>query len=170
MLFPSLFPQMFTFHDSRALEFGVATSATTVPQNRTLGVVVWDDNSLGYKDQLTLPTVFSGVLAELRLGPCWSWASMPFGVVVFQGRYTLGNISSASPLQIFEPGTLYCPIADATTSFTFLPRQNVTAEVDLNGLWTSTGVLRPFALGVYTLVAGDAWGNLKIVYFQVKTP
>jgi len=39
----------------------------------------------------------------LGVGPC-GVLNYPFGVAIFQGSYTAADISSAAPLQIYEPG------------------------------------------------------------------
>jgi len=43
--------------------------------------------------------------------------------------------------------------------------------VNVNDTWTPYpgSVYRRFALGVYTLVAGDEWGNTAILNFVIKS-
>lgn len=109
--------------------------------------------------------------------PCGG--TYPLGIAVFQGRYALDNISSARAIAIYDIYSGYfCGAMTIANSFTFGPLQGVSRYVDLGGYWTagetahpgggvSEGVLHPFVPGVYTLVAGDGWGHIKILYFQV---
>jgi hypothetical protein len=100
-------------------------------------------------------------------------------MAVYQGRYTLGNISSATQLS-YTLGPLSCGVTMIANTFTFKPQQNVSSYVDLKGYWTAGGIsypigvlygvegeFHPFVPGVYTLAAGDEWGHVKLLYFQV---
>jgi hypothetical protein len=84
-------------------------------------------------------------------------------------------------VEVFDFFTSYgCPVIALTNSFNFGPQQNVIKQVVLEGYWTagetthpgggvSEGVLHPFLPGEYTVVAGDEWGQLLLLYFVVKT-
>lgn len=178
VVLPTLSFPLFAFHNSDALGFGASINATNISQNHTLRVNVWDRNNLYFTNQLPLPSFQS--LPNLSMGPCSYWEYYPYGIALYQGRHTLDNISSATPVVIYDVySAWFCGESSNANSFTFKPLQNVSSHVDLSGYWTagettypgggiSEGVHHPFLPGVYTLEAGDAWGHIKILYFQVK--
>ena len=185
VILPTLSFPLFAFHNSNALGFGASINAISVSQNQTFRVNVWDENNLYFTNQLSLPSYpapFDREIQNLSMGPCSSWADYPYGIAVYQGEYTLGNISSATPVTIYDAySSWYCGAGSNANSFTFKPLQTVNSSVDLSGYWAagetphpgggvSEGVLHPFLPGVYTLVAGDVWGHIKILYFQIKGP
>ncbi|MDV3292646.1 MAG: hypothetical protein LYZ70_00060 [Nitrososphaerales archaeon] len=170
-----LSPYLFTFHDPGAVNINASFNATTVAQNQTIRVSVTDRNSLHFTNELPLSGDWR--VQNLSMGPC---ASFPFGIALYQGRYTIDNISSAKTVEMYAPGPYFCKGIEAfVNSFKFMPLQSVSGYVDLKGYWTagetahpnggvSEGVLHPFVPGVYTLVAGDEWGHITILYFQVS--
>ncbi len=113
----------------------------------------------------------------------------PFGMAVFQGDYTLSNYSNATPLVIRNPSEVYVgtPVA-GPTSYSFQPLSDTAVleggsynssnglkmqyEISVNGYWpgdnfSSNSQLTNFEPGIYTVVAGDEWGNLVILHFTV---
>ncbi|MGA2663377.1 MAG: hypothetical protein ABSF83_00330 [Nitrososphaerales archaeon] len=166
-----------TVHDQSAIRFGVSLNSTTVAQGQAVRVSLEDWNTLGFKDSLPLP---NGVNAlNLSSGPCGG--PYPGGIAVYQGAYGRDNVTSATLLPFYAPGTYYvCPalVSPSGTSFIFNPHQNVTTYIDLMGYYTrgetsaegggvTPGVLHPYQPGVYTVIAGDAFGNVKVMYFRV---
>jgi hypothetical protein len=171
-----LSPSLLTVHDSGAIGFGASVNATSLLQNQTLKVDVSVRNSLYVTN--TLPLSGDWKVQNLSMGPCTFYQSYPYGIAVYQGRYTLENISSGTQLEMYAPGGYFCGVATLANTFTFKPQQNVSSYIDLQGYWTagettypgggwSEGVLHPFLPGVYTLVVGDEWGHTKFLYFQV---
>jgi hypothetical protein len=170
-------PSFPALSDPTALSLNVSLNPAMVAQNRTVAVVLSDTNLLPFVNRPSDP----GTLKALNLsaGPCDG--TYPMGIAVYQGRLDLGNVSAAKAIPIYDIYSVYfCPLMPyASPTFTFSPLQSVTSHVDLNGYWSrgetvhpgggvSEGVLHPFIPGVYTVVAGDEWGNVKIVYFQVN--
>ena len=45
---------------------------------------------------------------------------------------------------------------------------SMTATETVNGTYTEGFQLTPFAAGMYTVVAGDEWGNLEFLYISVQ--
>jgi hypothetical protein len=165
-----------TSHDSSAVSISASLNATVVGANQTIKVTVTDRNTLRLPNELPLSGNWR--VQNLSLGPCYPYASYPFGIAVFQGRYVLSNISSAKTLVIYAPGIYNCPSEGIASSFGFEPLQNTSSYVNLQGYWTtgetpnqyggfSQGVLHPFLPGEYTVAAGDEWGHVEILYFQV---
>ncbi|MDA4125980.1 MAG: hypothetical protein OK452_02095 [Thaumarchaeota archaeon] len=157
-----------------ALTLSGSLNSTLVMQNQTVRVTVTDRNGLPLVNELP----FSGDwrAKNLSMGPC---SSVPFGIAVYFGRYTMGNISSATSVEIYAPGGYFCPLMRVTNSFRFEPFQSMAEYVDLRGYWTqgltthpgggvSEGVLHPFLPGIYTVTAGDEWGHIQIAYFEVR--
>ena len=151
-------------------------NATSISQNQTLRVDVSVSNDLYLTNTVPLSKDFK--VQNLTMGPCSFYENYPYGVVVYQGKYALDNISSGTQIEIYRAGNLFLRGGLLSNTFTFQPHQNISSYVDLSGYWTagetpmqgggsSQGVLHPFLPGVYTLVVGDEWGNVKIMYFQV---
>jgi hypothetical protein len=44
----------------------------------------------------------------------------------------------------------------------------MSAIETVNGIYTQGFQLTPFSSGIYTVVAGDEWGDLEFLYFTVK--
>jgi len=166
-------PYILTYHDPGAISIGVSLNSTDVSQNQTIKVTVSDRNNLRFADELPLSGDWR--VQNLSMGPCASYTANPYGIAVYQGRYAIDNISSAKSMVIYAPGFYGCPGFSFSNSFTFKPLQNATSYVELKGYWTagetpiSEGVLHPFLPGEYTLVAGDEWGHVDILYFLVTT-
>ena len=167
-----IFVPSLTFHDAGAIHFGASLSATTVAQAQTVKVYLEDRNALDFKNSFSLPTSPSPL--NLSSGPCGS--AYPGGIAVYEGAYSLANVSAASPLPFYAPGgyDVCTPLFALTNSFTFGPLQNLTVYFDLAGYYTSgwtgapgggetAGVLHPYSPGVYTVVAGDPLGNARDV-------
>ncbi len=164
----------YAFKASPAIGFDASLNATSVVQNQTVRLTLSDINYLPFPNQPSDTGIFRAM--NLSSGPC-GFAS-PFGVATYQGRYTLENLSMAKKVEVFDVFSVYFCGPIATGPYRLAPLQTVTRHVDLSGYWTSgetkhpgggvsEGILHPFPPGVYTLVAADAWGHVKVLYFQV---
>jgi hypothetical protein len=171
-----LSPSLLTIHNPGAIGFGASVNATSLLQNQTLKVEVSVKNGLVLTN--TVPLSGDWKVKNLTMGPCSFYEDYPYGIAVYQGRYTLQNVSSGTQVQTYAPGGYFCGAVIVSNAFTFAPQQNVSSYVDLRGYYTagetahpgggySEGVFHPFLPGVYTLVAGDEWGHIKFLYFQV---
>ena len=174
----ALFFTYFAFNNQGALGFGASVNATGISQNQTLRVDVSVKNGIDFSNRVPLSGDWK--VQNLSMGPCASYYAYPYGIAVYQGRYALDNLSSATQVDIYYPGVIFCPtnVLTGTDTFVFNPQQNMSSYVDLRGYWTTgetpqpgggstQGVLHPFLPGVYTVVAGDEWGHVKVLYFQV---
>lgn len=119
-------------------------------------------------------------LQGLRTGSCPS-SFYPFGVAVYEGRYAAGNVSEARPLQIFP--NVPCPLfirlvtgyyfdSDSSNA-TVLPGTgssiSISATITVTGTYSGAGAAaQPLPAGTYTVVAGDEWGTLVFLEFQVR--
>ena len=171
-------PYILTFHDPGAISVSASVNPTEVGQNQAIKVTVSDVNGLRIPNELPLSGDWR--VQNLSMGPCFFYTAYPYGIAVYQGRYTVDNVSSAKSIMIYAPGISNCPTESISNSFTFKPLQNASSSVQLKGYWTegvtthpggvfTQGVLHPFLQGEYTVVAGDEWGHVDILYFQVTS-
>lgn len=175
-------PLILVSHDPDAVSVSASLNSTDVGQNQTLKVTIAERNSLRISDELPLSGDWS--VQNLSLGACVWPAQYPFGIAVFHGKYTVGNVSSASsplaPAADFLPGAVYaCGSAYPGNYVKFGPLQSITFALEVSGYYTSGltpvpgqsggifGVHHPFTPGEYTLAVGDEWGHVQLLYFQV---
>ena len=143
-----------------------------------------------------IPAVQSWSNANLSLGPCGTF-EFPFGIVLYQGHYTNQNISSGTPLTIYTPNANTtsaprpedCPAKPDVFSYDFAPQSDnaiinltwagdntsttysLSDSVSILGYWSgssSAEAFHPLNPGVYTVLAGDEWGNMVLEYVTVK--
>jgi hypothetical protein len=126
-------------------------------------------------------------LEVLSVNPCGT-SGFPFGIAIFQGKYSSAEVSKAMPLLIFDPADPWpCPFqAFKITSYNFKPSSNIATlfnvsnanpqTIEMNTIikatyyWTghsSNIVQHTFEPGVYTVVAGDEWGAVVVLHFTV---
>jgi hypothetical protein len=121
------------------------------------------------------------------LGGCPSFLS----IQVYSGHYAMSNLSTASPLQISNPGRMApCgpPVAlEKEAYFRFQPSSHKAAYLFPSSSYTGPGYPMSqtveakgyypsnqsqnfirFPAGSYTVAAGDEWGQLTISYFSVS--
>ena len=142
--------------------------------NQSITVTLSDSNLLIWPNEPSDEAAYSA--RNLTGGFCDG--VYPMGVAVYQGKYVLQNLSGRNFLPVTDEFTiLFCP-AELGPLFRLAPFSSDTQTLTLAGYWTqgatpqpgggaSMGVLHPFAAGEYTLVAGDAWGHVQVLYFQV---
>ncbi|MGD0395905.1 MAG: hypothetical protein ABSB26_03235 [Nitrososphaerales archaeon] len=154
-------------------------NSSRIASGATLGIIVSDYNPSTM--ELNLSRESGWALEGLSTGGCPS-LYYPFGIAVFQGRYTSANASQTVPLRIFP--VVPCPmLVRYITGYLFQPKSDNatvlpgTGEVPMgtgfsvSGAYSADGNrlngLTPFAPGNYTVAAGDEWGNLAFAYFVV---
>lgn len=164
------------------LDLSLTLNASTISSGQGITATVEDSNTLSAP--LNVSASADWPIGSLALGPCGT-LNYPVGIAVLQGDYNLSNVSSVSALEIFQPGVYACPmILSSIQSFLFQPSSDnatvygscepggacltETAEsaVAFSGYW-SGGTFVPFPSGVYTVVAGDEWGDIAILHFVV---
>ena len=169
------------------LELTLSLDSKTYQSGQQVGIDIDEKNTLSKTNTIT--TSVKWPVSGLGVGPC-GVLNYPFGIAIFQGNYTAANVSSASPLQIYEPGTYMCPmILTDISSYVFQPLSDNAAVFQMSestdvftiamntefepaptGYWASNDVgaaFTNFGPGVYTVVAGDEWGALVVVHFTV---
>ena len=142
-------------------------------------------NELTTVNNVTLASIWPLPALEQpsRSGGCPFYVTVEF----FQGHYTRGNLSSSAQSQVNfwtgpPPGCVeydqsflpFQPQSDniqiiGTGSFTIEP---ISYPVWVSGYYPSTNSnsTTPFPPGVYTVVAGDEWGQVAIQYLTVAPP
>ena len=170
------------------LELFLSLDSKTYQSGQQVGIDIDEKNTLSKTN--TIISSAKWPVIGLGVGPC-GVLNYPFGIVIFQGNYTAANISSGTPLQIYEPGIYHCPMTLAgISSYVFQPLSDNAAlfqmsestpvinnmEMDTEfepaptGYWASNDVgatFTNFEPGVYTVVAGDEWGAVVVVHFTV---
>lgn len=167
------------------LRLSVNASSTGAPGSGMAVQIMADE----YNTLATANNVSAGRswgLSGLSLGSCGTEA-YPFGVALYRGAYSAGNVSQARPIQIYPitpcpmlirlvTGYLFQPMSDLAVVLPGGPNAtatqmsaNVTATTEYGGgaaLTTSSST--PLGSGTYTAAAGDEWGSVAVVRFTVS--
>jgi hypothetical protein len=122
----------------------------------------------------------------LSAGSCEGEGSSPYpyGIAVYQGTYSLANLSAATRLSIFDsdvpcpaipqifwydfqPNSVNASVRLSWAGDTYVESWLFSTSIPLTGYYNQSSGLAPFPPGSYTVLAGDEWGASAIVYFQV---
>jgi len=126
------------------------------------------------------------------IGPCPG--TLPFWFEVFQGNYNANNVSQGKSLALWQSWP-FCGNGIPVASYSFGPNSsNVTVTMasqgpgqqsvkfsesagyvdNYSGYWGTNSEpsanFTPFQPGVYTVLAGDSWGQEAVVHFQIIAP
>jgi hypothetical protein len=166
--------------DDLQLRLSVNASSAGSDGNVTVQMRVDEYNTLMTANNVSAAT---GELNNLTLGSCGRGA-YPFGMALYSGVYTAGNLSRAEPLQIHPivpcpmfirlvTGYLFQPASDLAVVLPSGPNATAT-EMSANvtatgqyGVGPSPSSSVPLGPGTYTAVAGDEWGSLVVVHFTI---
>ena len=170
------------------LSLSLSLDSKTYQSGQQVGIDIDEKNTLSKTNTITSSAKWP--ISGLGVGPCGP-LNYPFGIAIFKGSYASANVSSATPLQIYEPGIYHCPmILAGISSYVFQPLSDIASvfqmseatavinnmEMDTEfepaptGYWASNNVgaaFTHFEPGIYTVVGGDEWGNLIILHFTV---
>lgn len=111
------------------LRLSLAVNPSVVRSGGTITISISDFNTLltSNAPAITGAPAVSGT--ALTLGPC---SQLPLGFGVYEGYYDEGNLSSASPLDLFQPGVVYsCPAEFNIAYFSFSPQSDVISLYSL---------------------------------------
>lgn len=163
---------------SSALKLYLSTNSTVVNQGHTMLVKIWLNNTSS--STLVVNSQDKWPLKGLSLHPC-DWG-LPFGVGLFEGNYSLENITMSKQLSIYQHGVYNCPAMQYSTvnTYVFQPLSSNALLVTPDGNFTSgmtygiyldgfyvDNVLEQLKAGTYTIVGGDEWGDVVIRHFTV---
>jgi hypothetical protein len=164
------------------LRLSLSTDRTTYQPVQSVSIIVDEKNLLSTTNIIpatdNLPPEF---ISGFPNDP-----SFPLGLAVLRGNYTGSNYSTVTPLIIFNPGEVYTGTTIAApTSYSFSPLIDVAVlnggdynssdairlhiEISVSGYWPNneSASSNNFEPGVYTIIAGDEWGTLVVLYFTV---
>ena len=176
-------------NSSLGLKLGLSMNSTIYYLYENVSVNIIESNILPKMNNLTASST-DWPAPGLAIGPCGTMGS-PVGIAIFQGYYTASNISSAHPMQIYAPGTYFCPgSSENIASYEFQPSSDSglvcsdypssclkfssSYEVTSGGYWFNPTmdnvnlVFTGFGSGTYTIAGGDEWGDLVLLHFIVK--
>jgi rhodanese-related sulfurtransferase len=169
-----------TLQSMNGLQLQVSINATVLFPGESLQINISEYNALSTGNNVAAATNWK--VNGLTIGACPNINELPFGVAVFQGNYNAQNISQGTPLELF--GAVPCAqLIRLITGYDFLPDSNNAAIMPggdiasptpmattetVNGTYPKWFQLTPFSPGVYTVVAGDEWGTLEFLYFNVE--
>ena len=176
----------------------LAINSSQITSGQAINVSVYDVNALNANltvNSALNASAPGGALYQypaegMMLAPCPD-AIMP---AIYSGYYTSQNISQAKALQIFPPYGASCPIeGHFMKSVTFAPESDsillggsfssyVSTNTftgyyiqgtnnclqDNNTVTASCPYIVSFPQGTYTVIAGDQWGGLAILYLKVN--
>ena len=162
------------------LQLQVSINASSLTSGKALQITLSEYNTLSTTNNVSAEKNWG--VNGLTIGACPNINELPFGVAVFQGDYNAQNISQGTPLELFAavPCALLIRLI---TGYDFLPNSSnaaimpggdlasptpMSATETANGTYTKGFQLTPWVPGVYTIVAGDEWGALEFLYFNVK--
>jgi hypothetical protein len=168
------------------LSLSLSLDSATYEQGQSVNITVDEVNTLTKTNNVSAAGNWPS--PGLSVGPCGT-LNYPFGIAIFQGYHTVGDLSSLTPLKLDNPNAVYnCPMILAEIStYAFQPSgdsadvfqlggvepvltEQMNVQMHPTGYWTGNpnGILTGFAPGVYTVVAGDEWGALVILHFTVS--
>lgn len=168
------------------LSLSLSLDSAAYQPGQTVNIVVDEVNTL--KKTNSVSAAGKWAFPGLSVGPCGA-LNYPFGIAIFQGYYTAGDLASVTPLKLDNPNAVYpCPmiLADIST-YAFQSSSDtagvfqlggvdpvlteaMNAQIHPTGYWagSTNGELTNFVPGVYTVVAGDEWGALVVLHFTVS--
>ncbi len=175
-----------TSESVNGLILSLSLNSTTFQPGQEISVVIDEQNTLAAVNNVSASNGWP--LRGLSVGPCGT-LNYPMGVAIFQGYYTSSNVSSATSLQLYQPGIYHCPmILGGINAYVFQPSSDIasvfgscdpnpcltdfkiSSEITVTGYWTNgqEATLSNFTPGVYTVVGGDEWGALAVLHFVVQ--
>jgi hypothetical protein len=163
---------------ANGLLLGLSLNQTVIEPGQTVGITVYEQNTLKVVNNVSAADKWP--VNGLSVGPCGS-LDMPFGIVVYHGHVSVLSVPGVQPLQLYEPGTYNCPSISEVSSYEFqpmstelvgVPPANVSSTIDAKGNWGPTFLqssFSDFAPGIYTIIAGDEWGDVATLQFNVSS-
>lgn len=186
-------PSMFTGVRSTTTEaangllLGLSLNQTTIEPGQTVSITVYERNALKVVNNASSSDRWP--VNGLSVGPCGP-LNLPVGIVVYRGNVSVLSAPGVQPLQLYESGTYACPmILSGIDAYVFQPLSseaqvigscspnpcltlNVSSTVDTRGYWGTTFLqssFSNFAPGIYTVIAGDEWGDVAMLQFNVSS-
>jgi hypothetical protein len=178
-----------TSNSTLGLRLDISINSTHISPSQGISINITENNILARTNNVSAVSNWS--IANLLLGPCGNGV-YPFGAAVFRGYWSSSNISSATHLNIFRPGIYMCPAGLSVQYYLFQPMSDyssiyspsangssvqccslpghplpISSVLNFNSYWDSFNVEHNLGRGVYTVAAGDEWGQLVLLHFAV---
>ena len=172
---------------ANGLLLGLSLNQTTIESGQTVGITVYERNTLAMVNNVSASDKWP--VSGLSIGPCGP-LNLPIGIVVYSGNVSILAVPGADTLALYAPGTYSCPmILSGISAYLFQPSSteaqvigsctpnpcftsNVSSTIDAKGYWGTTFLqssFSNFAPGIYTVLAGDEWGDVAILQFSVSS-
>jgi hypothetical protein len=167
------------------LRLSLQLNATIINSGRHISLSANVTNLLNVEDNVTAQANWP--INRLTDGITCS-VEYPMGMAVVKGFYDQSNFSQVLPLFLFDPNeSSGCPAIQNVNYYVFNPTSSAAtpypngfssvlmdARLVISGYWTFVGgsgsasVFHSFDPGVYTVIAGDEWGDSVILHFTVS--
>jgi hypothetical protein len=168
-------PDGVTATGSNGLQLQLSVNSSQVTRGHAMGVRVAVWNTLDVPNNASAANAWP---FDVQAESC-PHGFYPMGVALFEGRVGAGNVSGATPLQIF-PDTP-CPLfvrfisgylfQPASGSAIVLPGTGpqvlIAANVTVSGTFSTGPQPQALTPGVYTIASADEWGVAVFLYVQV---
>ena len=177
-----------TTNSTLGLKLSLSVNSTSVRSGSNINVTVTITNVLKSMNNVSGKWDWANQIvanSSASTFPCPHWDNF----VIVNGYYSESNISTASPLWLIPPHeSLACPYLN-WTSYLFKPQSynatvfpngyypyNLTTKALVQGYYTTPqGYVLPnknlppppFPTGIYTIAAGDEWGQMVILHIVV---
>jgi DNA-binding transcriptional ArsR family regulator len=164
---------------SSGLTFVLVLNSTQLYRGQTVNITAYEQNDLSTPNNLTAADDWaeSWFIGWGNIGSCNSFVNAQ----VFEGYYTETNISviqnGPGPygLQLAAPVYLGCPFIPGawSTYFPFQPYESrvgyyYSADGYYRNSYSLNSTFGLFDPGIYTVAAGDEWGQMVILHFVVS--
>lgn len=173
---------------ANGLSLSLSLKSAAYSPGQEISITIDEKNT--FSTENVVPIADKWLIDGLSLNPCGTSkaAGYSYGIAIFQGDYTPANISNAMPLNIYDPNDpwLCVPYPGNINAYDFMPSIDIASVIDKSNpdqksyamnntittafYWTgssSNEIKHNFEPGIYTVVAGDEWGNLVILHFTV---
>ncbi|MGI0092268.1 MAG: hypothetical protein ACREBS_11225 [Nitrososphaerales archaeon] len=178
-------------NSASGLQLQLSMNSTVLSSGQTVAINITEYNTLSRGNNIS--TASDWRINGLSLAnPCGTY--LPMGIEMFDAYFSTTNISSAlanQTVQLYEPNEHVCRVMPVTSYYAFFPRSSnaiwsppcdgnpyqaecsdpMTDTIEFNGTWTQGSggeqILADLSPGTYTVVGGDEWGNIVLLYFQV---
>lgn len=129
-------------------------------------------------DTLTLIPQHNWPVKQWSIKPCLF--HLPFGMALFQGDYSIENMTDGKRLPLYQSGVYMCKTI-GIVDYVFEPSSNkatietynstnyqvtLQSHIAFNGFYQGQK-FQPLTPGVYTIVGDDEWGHVSINHFTV---
>jgi hypothetical protein len=178
-----------TVKSAPGLELTLSVNTTVLRGDESLSVTISERNTLEKTNRVAAADQWP--LQGLVTGPCGT-LNYPVGIALFKGVYSgQSDFTGTTRLKLYNPDLVYhCPaILSGITAYEFQPSSTIAdvygdcgvspciTDLDLDvrqtlagGYTTDPTVFWAFSPGYYTIIAGDEWGALAFLNFEVVAP